>query len=299
MWCSQLILLDALDANQLRFKHQHTIRRDRPDISLPVPHVRRDGQLSLLPDTHVHQAFVPPVHHHPQSSAQPYTFPLFLDIAQYLPTLCLSGSEVQENTNSPFNNPSRAQFETQRIPARVARVELLARAEQRAAIVHVDLVALDRLPRAFNVRRLVVDLKPGGGGELCEGEGEGCGEEGGEEFHVDEFTIVSRGMGLRKRKLGGRRSKSILAVCEISGKVFDSPVNGVAVGGLATRRAVGDVRCGQALGRIKSEFRRLPLFHCPSSLSPCQVATTPKKGGRGKTWSHFISKLSTLMNTGP
>lgn len=62
-------------------------------------------------------------------------------------------------SNSPFDDPATADLETQGRAARVARVELFASILQGARIVHVDLIALDRLAGARHFRGEVLNLK--------------------------------------------------------------------------------------------------------------------------------------------
>ena len=58
-------------------------------------------------------------------------------------------------SDSPLNNCPIAHRKRQRLPAIIARVELLAVRLQRATIVHVDIVALLRLPRTVVLDRVL------------------------------------------------------------------------------------------------------------------------------------------------
>lgn len=152
---SKLILLNTLDAHQLRLKHQDAVRRDRSDRLLAIAHLRRDCQSALLTDAHVEEAFIPSAQEPSQLSQ--------------IPTIHIHVVNSHGRTQiSPLNDAPRTELERQRRAAAKARVELDARRLQRAGVVHVDGVALLGLALAFHRRRQVFDLQAFGRAEARE-----------------------------------------------------------------------------------------------------------------------------------
>lgn len=97
--------------------------------------------------------------------------------------------------NIPLNHPSSAQLELQRTAPIIRGIELLARREQRAAVVHRDCIAGGRFAGAAYRGGCGVDLEGGGLGEdcLCCGKGEEQGE--GEEHFVGWLVGWAGGCG--------------------------------------------------------------------------------------------------------
>lgn len=159
----QLILVHAINANQLGLEDQSGTAGDRTNATVAVAVLRGNGESALLANAHVQKTLVPAIH---------------------------SISQVQQkakdrNRSSPLDDTSSSELEAQGNIALEAGVELLAGVLQGAAVVHLHTITVLGLASALD---LVSDLNAELGGT---GEG-GEREEDGGETHCGWVSVKRR-----------------------------------------------------------------------------------------------------------